>query len=259
MQVTLLYGLLSTLPHDSSLARNVIEYQLLFADNIGGVPGLFFAILFCSSFLPTMMRKGTLDLLLARPVSRRTVILAKFIGGLWYTFFLATVMVTGLWLALSVRSGYYNPLFLGCIFTLVLTFAVLYGFSLFFTILTESGLLGALVAIGVWFVSSGVVTSYHSMHSPAAAEHWAKYPNDRPAEWVLTAVEICYWIVPKTQDLSYFNRAIVSQAYVSEMFYKKVIAPGLPEVNWSFSLGTTLAIFAFMLAMTVYSFCRRDY
>jgi ABC-type transport system involved in multi-copper enzyme maturation permease subunit len=48
-----------------------------------------------------MLRKGTVDLLLVKPMSRITLLLFKFIGGLTFIFLTTAFIVSGLWLVLG--------------------------------------------------------------------------------------------------------------------------------------------------------------
>ena len=46
-----------------------------------------FCFIAVSSFIPSMLEKGNIDILLSKPVSRTNIILAKFLGGVLLIFF----------------------------------------------------------------------------------------------------------------------------------------------------------------------------
>src|SRR5262249_34101817 len=60
-------------------------------------------------FIPNMLRKGTVDMLLAKPIHRTTLLIYKFIGGLTFMFLNTLVIVVGVWLILGWRTGVWLP------------------------------------------------------------------------------------------------------------------------------------------------------
>src|SRR5262249_34962790 len=71
-------------------------------------------------FIPNMLRKGTIDMLLVKPIHRTTLLLYKFVGGLTFMFLNTVVIVLGIYLVIGLRSGLWVHGFLISIF--VLTF-----------------------------------------------------------------------------------------------------------------------------------------
>ncbi len=54
--------------------------------NISYLLIITFCFISVSSFIPSMLEKGNIDLLLSKPVSRTKIILAKFSGGVFLIF-----------------------------------------------------------------------------------------------------------------------------------------------------------------------------
>ena len=52
-----------------------------------------------------MLRKGTVDMLVVKPIHRVALLLYKYIGGLTFIFLNTVVAIGGVWLALGLRSG----------------------------------------------------------------------------------------------------------------------------------------------------------
>ena len=117
-----------------------MNLQIGLADMFCSMIGVLVALLVCSSFVPNMLAKGTLDLVLARPIGRAKLLLAKYVGGCWFVFLIACVLIGGAWLALSWRIGYWSPWFLLTVPVATAQFAIPYSVA---------------VLVGVWSRSSG--------------------------------------------------------------------------------------------------------
>ena len=116
--------------------------------------------------------------MLARPVSRPVLLVAKYFGGLWFVLVVATFLVVGCWAAFALRMGYSNPWFLASIVTITLQFAVLHAVSVLMGVLTRSSGVAALVTLGVWMVSGLVVNARHAMpmlgdEAPSSLVSWS--------------------------------------------------------------------------------------
>src|SRR5262249_42821736 len=145
-----------------------------------------------SGFVPDLLRKGTLDLVLARPIGRSALLLAKFAGGIWFVAVFATLAVGGSWIALGIRTGYWAPDFLLTIVTIWAQFAVLYSVAVLVGVWSRSAGLSALVAIGIW-ASAAAIASVRRVSSDLGR---FKMP-----EWLDRLLDAIYLILPKTSDV----------------------------------------------------------
>lgn len=234
-----------------SRAELIVGLQLGLANVFVGALGMLIALMGTSGFVPRMLRKGTLDLLLARPVGRARLLLAKYVGGLWFVLILAAFLCTGCWLGLSLRSGYFNPWFLCSIVTLTATFAVIYSISVLVAVVTRSGVVSALAATGVWWFSSIVVSVHHQIRQMA----WGA---DLPG-WLETSIDTLYALLPKTTDLALLNQVALSRSSLSEEAQSRLFRGEWLEVDWVASLSSTAAFTAVCLAVAVWIFRRKDY
>jgi hypothetical protein len=66
-------------------------------------------------------------------------------------------------------------------------------------------------------------------------------------------------MAPKTSDLTSLNDYFLSRSHLSEAAYQRAFAGQIPKVDWLWSLGTTAAFTAAMLALAIWLFRRRDY
>jgi ABC-type transport system involved in multi-copper enzyme maturation permease subunit len=119
---------------------------------IGSTIAVLISIIISAFFIPNMLRKGSIDLLLVKPISRVALLLYKFVGGLTFIFLNTVVAVCGVWLALGLRSGIWGVSFLETILVLTFFFAILYSVSTLFGVLTRSPIAAILLTVGVWFV-----------------------------------------------------------------------------------------------------------
>src|SRR5436189_298975 len=78
-------------------------------------------------FIPEMLRKGTIDMLLAKPIHRATLLVCKDVGGLTFVLLSSAIAIGGVWLVLGLRSGIWSPQFLLVIPITTFFFAILYS------------------------------------------------------------------------------------------------------------------------------------
>jgi ABC-type transport system involved in multi-copper enzyme maturation permease subunit len=121
-------------------------------NGLGAWIAILLSIIITAFFIPNMLRKGTVDLLLVKPIHRTSLLLCKFVGGLIFIFLNTSVAVLGVWLALGLRSGIWAPSFLLTVLVISAFFAILYAVSTLFAVLTRSPIAAILLTILAWFV-----------------------------------------------------------------------------------------------------------
>ena len=126
--------------------------DLLFIEDVivGGIGSgiaMLIGIVITAFFVPNMLRKGTVDMLLVKPISRVTLLLYKYVGGLTFIFLNTVVAVGGVWLALGLRSGVWATGFLVMILVITFFFAILYSVSTLFGVLTRSPIVAILLTL----------------------------------------------------------------------------------------------------------------
>ena len=247
----LLYGALKVPLWNMSVAEQVVRIELFLANGVAGFLGVIVAVLACAGFVPSMLQKGTLDLLLARPVGRRRLLLFKYLGGLWFVLILTTVLIGGCWIAIALRTGYSSPWFLASILTVTAIFAVVHSVAVLAGVLTRSGTISALLAIGVWGVSSTLVFIRDGID--------LLYAGQMVPAWAKSLLNVLYAIAPKTLDLASLNTYFLSHSHLSESAYQRSFAGTIPKVEWGYSIGTTAIFTAVMLGLAMWTFRRKDY
>jgi len=248
-RLRMLWGAWGVELQELSAGRLLVGLQSAMALGLVGFIGILLAIVLTAALIPNMLEKGTLDLMLARPIGRTKPLLSKFVGGLWFVAILGTYAITGSWLALRVATGYGSAWVLIAIPAMVGAFAVLYSVSALVGVLTRSTLNGILAACGVWFLSTlieggrNLVATFGRELSP----------------WVGEALETVYWIFPK---LGAFDALVVETLSAAELPTGAGASPfdelG-PPVDLPWAIGTTMAFAAVMLTLAIWVFRRRDY
>lgn len=250
-RVGALFGLFSVRPRWSA-AYTIGFLERFLADGLAGLAGLLFAVVVTGSFVPEMLQKGRIDLLLSRPVGRATLLLSKYGGGLLYVLINAAYLVGGCWLGLSLRTGTWNPAFLLTIPVLTFVFAVLYAFSVWIGVLTRSALVAILTTIALWFCSS----------SAGSFDVMARLPATQanvPPTFEKVA-GIAHKLLPKTYDLKELNNSVILRARLGDEVADTLLEAKLVDPStWPFLVSSTLAALATFLAAACATFSRRDY
>jgi len=202
-----------------------------------------------------MLRKGTIDLLLVKPIHRSTLLIYKYIGGLTFMFLNTLVAVGGIWLVLGIRSGIWSYEFLLSIVVITFFFAVLYSVSTFAGVATRSPIVAILVTCFVWFGLYLVGSSYTGLENARKQEDIQKsIPS-----WVFSTVDKLHYVLPRTKDLDLLMTRLLSQANLTDMEVRAVRSQ-LPEsITWGESLAVCGVFIAVMLGLSCLKFARQDY
>ncbi|MEP7146611.1 MAG: ABC transporter permease subunit [bacterium] len=125
--------------------------------NISYLLIITFCFISVSSFIPSMLEKGHIDLLLSKPVSRTKIILAKFLGGVLLIFISLLYLIGFVWLILSIKSGFWHVPFLYSILWLTLSFAIIYSLIIFIGLVSQSTILSIIVSLFLVFIVGPVL------------------------------------------------------------------------------------------------------
>jgi hypothetical protein len=205
-----------------------------------------------ASFIPTMLRKGSVDLLLSKPISRARLLVFKYLGGLTFVFLNAALIMVGVYVLLGLRSGIWANGILLSILLLTFFFAILYAISTLTAVLTESTVLCILFACLAWFVLF-LVGKLHDWVSPAGGSN-----PDVPA-WASTTVNVLHTVLPRTRDLGQLTTRLLSGELLSEAEQHQ---RGLDEPvgsTWNEAVGVSTAFIVVLLGFSCWRLSRRDY
>jgi ABC-type transport system involved in multi-copper enzyme maturation permease subunit len=254
-------------------------------NGFGAWIAILVGIVITAFFIPNMLRKGTLDLLLVKPIHRSTLLIFKYIGGLSFMLLNTAFAVGGIWLVLALRSGIWATGFLYTILVITFCFAVLYSVSALMGVLTRSPIVSILVTVFVWallFVL-GIFHSYLDAtkkpsealaalrQSKSAAGDVEKMPEpaDKDAEapsfvkpypaWVYGTVDTLHYVLPRTRDLATLNSHLIMKGVLLDDNPRLRELEKEPAFTWTESLTVSGIFTAVMLGLACWVFATRDY
>ncbi|MCP5061257.1 MAG: ABC transporter permease subunit [Ignavibacteriae bacterium] len=181
-----------TMSIDSELVKGLKLFVV--APLFGG--GLFLAIFSAASFIPNMLEKGSIDLLLSKPISRAQVILGKFLGGTIIVFVNIAYLIISIWLLIGIKFGIWELSFLLTILTITFTFAVLYSLIILIGILTQSSVLAMMISYLIFFILSPILNARDTIST---------FIDNSAIETILN---IFHYITPKTSELGSITTTI---------------------------------------------------
>lgn len=129
----------------------VIMFQTFIISKIPMFMLLTAFIIITSSFIPEMLKKGYIDLLISKPISRTKIIIGHFISGILLVFLCLLFLLAIIWLIISLKSGIWNFPFLYSVLWFTFIFAVFYSSIILFGLLTRSTVLTLLINMIILF------------------------------------------------------------------------------------------------------------
>jgi ABC-2 type transport system permease protein len=160
---------------------------------------LLLAIFSSSSFVPVMLEKGNIDLLLSKPVSRDQLLWGKYLGGILVVLFNIAFLIIGVWLIISIKFASWDFYFLNIIFTITFTFAVLYALIVLLGVITKGSTLGMMLAYFIFIIMSPLLFSVKDKLDVLIQSKFLK-------QFIIAI----YYITPKTTEL--MNKVMVNLA-----------------------------------------------
>lgn len=259
---------------------HLIENNIV--NGLGAWVVLMAGVIVTAGFIPNMLRKGAIDLLLTKPLARSTILIYKYLGGLIFVFFLAAVAYGGVWLAIGLRTGVWAPGLLYCVPGVTFYFAILYACSTLFGVLTRNAIVSIVVTIVFWFVIwligyvHNILTVLENLEiqaPPRAARQKADPPkkaeNSEPAEQefegppkppqtLVKVFKILNTLTPRTKDLDTLTGNLVSRDLLSEGEQRQE-GMKLRAIAWSEVLAVAGAYLAVFLGLSLLRFTTRSY
>lgn len=165
----------------------IATLQTMIASPLFGF-GLLISIFATAGFIPSMLEKGNIDLLLSKPLTRAEIIFGKFIGGVLIVFINIAYLVIGIWFITAIKFSYWDFSFLNTAIYITFTFAVLYSLMILTGILTKSSVLGMMASYTIFLFLSPILTMREGF-------------LERAGDIVKFIVNGLYYIIPKTAEL----------------------------------------------------------
>jgi ABC-type transport system involved in multi-copper enzyme maturation permease subunit len=295
-ETSLFFGAMPVVWKAFPLGLQVFIIEQGIVGGFGAWVTLLVSVVISAFFIPNMLRKGTVDMLLVKPISRVTLMMYKYLGGLLFIAINTAVAIAGVWAALGLRTGIWSSGFLLSIPTLVFFFAILYSVSTLFAVLTRSSIVAILMTCVVWvvFFAVGLGHSWFELsrasdritrpralasmgaetvglsasgfgYGPllAASLLWPDRTEPlvgtRSYDWMIArAFAALHYVLPRTNDLDDLNK---------QLSFKELVFPIMPgaranrseSVSWGETLTVSGVFIALMLSLSCWRFAAKDY
>jgi ABC-type transport system involved in multi-copper enzyme maturation permease subunit len=194
--------------------------------SFGAWVAILVGVVITSFFIPSMLSKGTVDMLLVKPIQRWALLLYKYVGGLTFVFLNTAYAVVGLWLVVGLRTGVWANGLILLVVTITFYFAILYAVSTFVSVMTRNTIATIIVTILAWFLffAVGLANKNFDLIARAEARQQKREQNDGPAEgrwgnsYTAQAVRVLHTITPRTEELNQLNERITYYAFMTGSF-----------------------------------------
>jgi len=146
-------------------------------------------IILTSSFIPAMLDKGNIELLISKPISRTNIILGKFAAVNLFIFAILIYLVGIMWIMISLKSGVWYFPFLYSVLWFTFIFAIIYSLIILIGLLTQSSILSILINLILLFPVTGVLANRDAIFS---------FVHSDITKFV---INFFYYVLPKPWDI----------------------------------------------------------
>ncbi len=253
-----------------------IEKRLI--NDVGSLAVLLVSIVITAGFIPNMLQKGAIDLMISKPIGRSELLVYKYLGGLIFVTILMTIMVGSIYVALGLRTGFWSPKFLLIIPLMTFYFAVLYAVSTLAAALTRSTLMAILATLVAWAVFFVIGWGYNTIaqadeqlakvqdqargddSDPGDAAEVARSRRGGVREFNPVLVNIVnglHAVSPRTYDLDDRMIEAIAQGVLTDFELKQ---NGLDKArpSWGATVGVSLAFIGLCLGLACWRVSTRD-
>ncbi|HXD88625.1 MAG TPA: ABC transporter permease subunit [Urbifossiella sp.] len=250
---SLFFGAL-TLPKPLPLGMVLWFIEEKIVNGFGATITLLIGVVITGFFIPNMLRKGALDLIVTKPIGRSALLVYKYLGGLSYMVILTVATVGGIWLVLALRSGFWDPSFLLLIPILTFTFAILYAFSTLVAVLTRSSIAAILLTCGFAFFLFVVG------QAKLALDDFRADPKNAGEvhETLAAAIDGLHFILPRYKDVDRLTTKLISDATLTPLEQYAMAKAKADYPKWGETFGFSLGFIAVCLALSCWRFQTRD-
>ena len=252
------------------LRAGVYATENWIVNKVGAWVALAVAVIVTAGFIPTMLAKGSLDLIVSKPIGRVRLLVYKYLGGLTFVALLGAYTVGGVWLAIGLRSGLWSPNFLAVLPMLMFYFAVLYSVSTLAAVLTRNAIVSILVTavawaliLGVGLVTDGIADRAEEDAKPAAVGRPPRDP-DRALYFVIpkssfATFQAVHVVTPRTYQLDARLARLIAEGVLTPNQLEALGFTGPPRASWAEMIGVSAGFIAVMLGLASWRFATRDY
>lgn len=217
---------------------------------VGGAIFLLISSVMTAFFIPNMLRKGTVDLLLSKPIHRWSLLLLKYLGGLLFMFLNTVVLIGGFWLVMGLRSGLWGWSFLLMIPILTFQFAIYYAVSTLAGALTRNTIVAILAACFTWALLF-VIGWMFTLSKPGPG---------RPPNTFHRTVKVIHKVLPRISDLDSLSTYVIRADLLQEdSFQKEQSRKAIEDISWPESISVSVLFILVLLGASCLWFSTREY
>lgn len=249
---------------EAPLPLGLLLYSIqdLLISSVGGLAIILIAVIVTSFFIPNMLRPGSVVMLLSKPINRTTLLLFKYLGGLFFVLILTTFTVGGVWLITGIRAGVWAPGVFAVVPLMTLSFAILYAVSTAAAVLTRNSIVAILVTLMfagfLWLVGKVEwFASLHRMQEDAVAEIRGEQP--KYGQWANVSGGLNA-ALPRWHDIDVLSGDVVEKSLMTLKQQEARQATRQKHMpTWGGTLGVTGLWIAGLLAFSCWRFSTKDY
>lgn len=236
-------------------ASDAVKFlQIMLAGVVADTLGVMLALIWTAGFLPAFLDPRSCIVLLAKPISRRTLLIGKCLGVLTLTLAYALCFTLGTWLALGWRTGVWDAGYWLLVPIFLLHFSIFFGFSLFLAVAFRSSALCMIGSVLFWALCWGMNYGRHFV----VAQRFAK-TNASLSNTALNLVDLGYWILPKPTDLGMLLSDALDAAQVVGRLPQLVAVQQHGQFSPVWSVAASVAFLGLLVTCAVREFDAADY
>lgn len=210
------------------------------------VVGIALALFATSNFVPRLCEEGWVDLMLAQPVSRSTLLLGRALGAIGVVAINLSYLVIGSWLLLRWKTGFGNAGFLLAGALILFAFVSSYAAMVLVGVMTRSAPVASMVGLFVWVMG-------HILYALHRFPNWRlSLQSGWPRRTATAISEAMYWFLPK-------NQALGQAAVDAARGQSALLSPSASWLSATAPVWGSLPFILVTLGAACWWFSRRDY
>jgi ABC-type transport system involved in multi-copper enzyme maturation permease subunit len=192
--------------------------------------GLFMSLFATSGLITSFLRRGSIELILSKPLNRFQILLGRYLGAVAIVAFNVFYLVIFSWLILSLKTAIWNWGFLLAGIMIVLTFAILYALMTLLSIIINSAAFSLMITYSILFFSP-LLLQRDKIYALLAGKIYG------------LLLDGLYYFLPKTAELGNITRLLVQNSSVT---------------SWM-ALWSSMLFGIFVFGLSSYIFSRKNF
>ena len=124
---------------------------------------IFFSLFATAGIFPTFLKKGSIDLIISKPISREMIFIERFLGALTIVGINILYIVLLSWIVLSVKFEIWNYNFLFAGLIIFIFFSTLFSLLAFVSVITRNTVVSLLIVYFTIFILSPILAGVQKL------------------------------------------------------------------------------------------------